>query len=67
MNEFKTVAQQVQAQGWTVIRGRKHLKLQSPSGKRRMTVARTPSDWRAAKNLRAFLRRIGILERSKGA
>jgi hypothetical protein len=42
--------------GWTLERGRKHLKLRAPNG-RLLVAPSTPSDWRSLRNLEHQARR----------
>jgi predicted RNA binding protein YcfA (HicA-like mRNA interferase family) len=56
-SEIRALLRNVQASGWQVsVSGGNHLKLKHPSG-RTITMAATPSDWRAFANARATLRR----------
>jgi hypothetical protein len=50
-------AAQVKSGDWTVIPGRKHVKLRHPSGAV-VTSPATPSDWRSDKNTAAQMRRV---------
>ena len=42
-----------------------HLRLTLPNSKRPIFIARTPSDWRAIRNVRAFVRRALTATTSK--
>jgi len=45
---------------YRIVQGR-HIKLRfQHHGHQQMIIPRTPSDWRAIKNMRANLRRIGV-------
>jgi hypothetical protein len=49
------------AQGWRIVKGRKHVKWIPPDpGKPIVVSAATPSDHRAVKNTRSLLRRSGL-------
>jgi len=50
-------AQRFLKDGWSVRRGGRHYRLQSPDGKIRLTVPGSPSDFRAAENWRSQVRR----------
>ena len=57
-SDHKKVLRQLQKeQGWTITEGKKHLKLSHPKVKGYITIARTPSDFRALKNLVAHTKR----------
>jgi hypothetical protein len=43
--------------GWIIEHGSKHLKLRQPNRRDFITVARTPKDYRAVKNIQAMMRR----------
>lgn len=47
-------------QGWSSKLGGRHYMLRGPDGQT-VTVSKTPSDWRAVKNIRADLRRAGVV------
>ena len=40
-------------QGYVYQRGKKHGKILSPNGKRRISIPSTPSDWRAPRQFKA--------------
>ena len=45
---------------YRIVQGR-HIKLRfQHHGQKQMIIPRTPSDWRAIKNMRANLRRVGV-------
>lgn len=46
--------------GWVCRSGGKHYVLRSPDGVTTVTVSKTPSDFRAVRNIRADLRRAGV-------
>ena len=48
-------------QGFTVIEKTRHVQFLAPTGGGIVTVACTPSDYRAYMNIRADLRRIGMV------
>lgn len=56
--ETNELIRAVQAQGWTVRRRRNHIQFCGPNGEIVMTAS-TPSDHRALKNTKAWLRRHG--------
>jgi predicted RNA binding protein YcfA (HicA-like mRNA interferase family) len=55
--DFDVLIRQLVRSGWSYSRGRKHGKLHSPLG-RLITVACSPSDHRAVKNLRQLVRSV---------
>ena len=58
--EFHPIEDAVRRAGWTISRtARGHLKFTSPSGKV-IFCGSNKSDWRAAKNAAAMLRRCGV-------
>lgn len=57
----RTLFRAVKDAGWTVDDRGKHLAIRDGEGRRIATCARTPSCPRAIKNLRADLRRAGLL------
>ncbi len=46
--------------GWRAVPTRKGFMLRSPDRQTQVLVHHSPSDWRAARNLRAQLRRAGV-------
>lgn len=59
--DYDQVLKQAEEKGWTVRRTKgSHLELKSPCGEHTVHASGTPSDHRAALNLRADLRRAGL-------
>ena len=60
--ELRALVELAEAQGWTVTPTRKsHLRFASPDGVHLVIASGTASDRRATKNLRAQLRRAGLV------
>jgi hypothetical protein len=58
--EIKALVAKLEAQGWRIEDGGKHIKAYPPDRtKPIVTLARTPSDYRAIKNAVSQLRRSG--------
>lgn len=55
--ELNSLLASLVRQGWRFQRGGKHNKLWSPNG-RLLVVPKTPSDWRAIRNLASQSRRL---------
>lgn len=56
--DMKILFKSLVSQGWTVEKGRKHVKAKGPNGAL-VTLPATPSDHRSFMNSRAQLRRAG--------
>jgi hypothetical protein len=63
MGFIKKILLDAYKEGWTPMKSKKHLKLKHPSGAV-VAISRTPSDHRAALNIRGDLRRA-LRRRSK--
>jgi hypothetical protein len=58
--EIRALVRKLEAQGWRVVDGGKHLKAFPPDRTKPMvTLAKTPSDRRSIKNAMSQLRRSG--------
>ncbi len=55
--EISAIVQDLLANGWRYVAGKKHGKLIAPNG-RMLPVPGTPSDWRASLNFRRDVRRV---------
>lgn len=58
--DVREIVDRLEAQGWRVVKGKKHLKAYPPDKDKPMvTIPGTPGDQRSLKNLKAQLRRSG--------
>jgi hypothetical protein len=57
---IRKIKKALKKQGWEWEGDRRHYKVTAPNGTQ-ITIARTPSDWRARKNVLAELRRAGFV------
>lgn len=55
--ELNDLLERLASEGWTISKGRKHLRLRSPEGGL-VFCSFTPSDWRAIKKIEADCRRM---------
>ncbi|RKF25242.1 hypothetical protein [Micromonospora globbae] len=62
--DLRPVVAEAEAAGWRLVAGRRHPRLVSPRG-RLVVLPATPSDYRAARNARAQVRRV-IREEADG-
>lgn len=56
--DINQVIRQLIRQGWSFRRGGKHGRITHPDGKRALTVAKSPSDFRSFDNFQRDLRRM---------
>lgn len=54
--QINSLVKELLASGWSLVRGRKHTKLRSPSGKL-VVISSSPSDYRTYKATLADIRR----------
>jgi hypothetical protein len=59
--EIRDIIRQLEAQGWTVTKGKRsgHWKAMAPGGKGIVYFPGTPSDWRSVANTKSRLRQLG--------
>lgn len=58
--EQRRLIQAAVDQGWTVVSKAKNIQLRSPDGESMVTIHTSESDYRANKNTRSRLRRMGV-------
>lgn len=58
--DVKELIASVEKQGWLLIRDRKHYIARSPDGVTQVAFAKTPSDHRAIRNVKATFKRHGV-------
>lgn len=56
--DLRDILREARRQGWEILDRGKHYKLRK--GNAQVTIAKTPSDWRARQNIIAQLRRAGF-------
>ena len=56
--DWNNVIREAVQRGWKEIRTKKHIILVWPETNERVTMASTPSDWRAIKNMKSRIRRV---------
>lgn len=58
--DLRDLLQKALDAGWTLVRGRRHIKAFSPDESTIVTISMSASDHRALRNVRADLRRGGL-------
>jgi len=56
--KIEAIVKAMVQQGWSFKWGRKHGQLGHPAGGPKITVPKTPSDWRASRNFQRDLRHL---------